>query len=728
VQTTAYKGSFATLQSLIDSNTRKPSATVKIDWNKDGDYSDANEDISADVKSISLTREMQESDPSILVKGYVAADLDIELINADKYSKYESTGYRYNSEIEGLPIQVAVGYNDNEVQIFEGRVKKLQLDRIEKTAHLYCFDMSQVIKTNPVSTDIITDIPSDAAIEILLIESGIGNYRVKDSSSILVAPLRGTLLNIIDYSYLDLAIGEENPFYQDCYHGRGLTITPGGKLRYATAAASVRTVCFWINPTIDIMTGVSEGKYLFHDGGIKLYGADAGNLILEDSNGNQTAIVLGTLVTNTNGYFIAASWKTDGDAASDFLRLYFYNYDTDTASTDETIGINLGDVHAAYLHFGAKPDTSHSIDPDMSLGETEAQGIYAQIHVFNSGQTLSQLGQLRTYGKNYDLAEGQNTLPYLWFNDADAWSEISKIAEAEQGRIYFDECGKFCFKNKYSLIVDTDSKTSQVTITGTTLGKDYDLIENIEDVFNYITVESKGRTKDAAITDLWTYGGAPEGVVNDVPPGGTIEIWAELDNPCQREDFVTPVATTDYVANTIKDGTGQDLTSSISIVVTLFSQKVLFTITNSSSVAGCFLTTLKIRGKAIREQATIKGLAEDTTSQGQYGKRMLSVSNDYIITQAQANNLAGYYLQQYKDPVPKVEGLSIKPIPYLQLGDRITLTDSEYYHVNHDYWVKKIGMNVKPGVFEMDCELIKSDTRDWGIYGTGLYGTAVYTY
>ena len=120
--------------------------------------------------------------------------------------------------------------------------------------------------------------------------------------------------------------------------------------------------------------------------------------------------------------------------------------------------------------------------------------------------------------------------------------------------------------------------------------------------------------------------------------------------------------------------------------------------------------------------AKVYAVAEDPTSQELYGTRTLEISNDYISNFEYADNLAKYLVLSYKDPRPRLEGVSIMADPRLELGDRVTVQDSAgATGLDADFWVT--GIDSKAGApYTQDLKLDYVTTTNWFILDHATQG------
>lgn len=677
-------------------------------------FTGANDDISAYVARINGKKEMQETTPSLLVKGSVAADIDIELKDAAHFARDVVTSPRYAARAAMLPIRISTGFDGNESRTHEGFIKKLDLADAEATAHIYAYDKSALLKTAPVSSDVMVNVPSTMLMEYVLL-NGLPSYFQADASDVMAFySFNGHLFDIVTQTKLAMAetymppplFKTNNGAVSAYFNSQAIALNAAphdlvkGTLIFRVTINNNLGNMGYVYSSVDA-TGNNYFRIYFYNGYIYFNYAKTGG-------GSGSASVSTAGFTLGEEYLVVATW----DTVAGYATLSANGINSVNKGTPGAVPTADGCIGAIYAP--SRKDYTYFL-----------KGGLRDFVFINYALTQAEIDAL---GENYSvkLDQGQNTISYAWLNEANAWKTLSDLAEAEQGRVYFDEVGALVFKNKYSLIADADSKTSQHTFAYNTNVQNILTSEDIENIFNSITVESTPRVKDASVSDLWSYGEAASDNAY-IAPNTTRQIIATLTDPCAASDYVTPAAATDYTANAAADGTGANMIASMAVSVTTTGQTVFFTVTNTSLTAGLYITLLKIRGKAIRQMDKIVCVANDTASQTAYGKRILPITNDYITDEATAASLADYYLQQYKDAVDRITGLEVKAIPELQLGDRVTVDDTGYLNISGDYWIKAITYSEGDG-FLMSLDLIACDSRSWGIYGASVYGTGVFTY
>lgn len=303
-------------------------------------------------------------------------------------------------------------------------------------------------------------------------------------------------------------------------------------------------------------------------------------------------------------------------------------------------------------------------------------------------------------------------------NPRDPQTLITDLTTAEYGQSYFDELGNFYFFNR-NRWTHAPGNTSQLTVVSNNALQTLDVTQSEDGVYNQITTNyvpygiklhgmvyslSKNLGVHSGSTYQWianmgvsvlgmdtTTAGIPaldiDGTLSPLPPG--------------------PVSNSGYRVSWWPDGkkpTGSGLTDPpVNVTVNLKilnDQRVLFTVINSESnpiylVSGSDQAKssrgnpfLFLFGRAVIINDPSGGdntgqpttyYTEDSASITSYGDQPLSTSegNDWCQSLAVATTVGDDLLAQLKDIHPVLENVSIKAHPGLQLGDRITLTDTD---------------------------------------------------
>lgn len=323
-------------------------------------------------------------------------------------------------------------------------------------------------------------------------------------------------------------------------------------------------------------------------------------------------------------------------------------------------------IHINKSEFEAtgSPDWSDIDKVRISITAETGQDVYVIIDEL-------RVVKLGSYPQRF-FDTGIQIIPTAWWAGNTALYEIKIACESEGARFYCDEMGILRFENRQHYNNNLEHKVSVHQFQFDNM-IDFEYIGRKEDIINKIIIKLKPRQIQDE-QEIWRYAFTPK----QISGSQTIEIWAEFNNPVPTttEGLVTPVATTDYTANSNSDGSGSDRTSDLSISITKFSTSAKITIENTSGTA-LYLTLLKLRGTPAIESDEVRVIVEDSNSIAEYGVSPdagYEISNKYMADEAYAQTLGEQLLEWYKNPIRRVV-LKNRSIPHLQIGDMVTVTN-----------------------------------------------------
>ncbi len=252
-----------------------------------------------------------------------------------------------------------------------------------------------------------------------------------------------------------------------------------------------------------------------------------------------------------------------------------------------------------------------------------------------------------------------------WDVDAiQAMTALRRAEESEAGLLVETKSGKIAFEGRSHRlvlphIVAQSNYSDDPTAKGVLRYEGIRELDPLRFIYNDFRATVQKKATNAGVT-LWTHpeanttGDAPE-----IEPGDTVTYWARYPNPASRVDGVgvsawtALVATTDYEAFTVNDGTGTDHTADLTIVETDFSRSKKIEITNDAS-STVYLTKLQNRGTEIYLLDPVTMQASDTASQTAYGQRTFTRSDlaVWIPDTDAAQEWVLYMLSLFKDPSP----------------------------------------------------------------------------
>lgn len=298
-----------------------------------------------------------------------------------------------------------------------------------------------------------------------------------------------------------------------------------------------------------------------------------------------------------------------------------------------------------------------------NYGDPPTATLYAEDAIVNLKQTSAKTSQVYTtkqfdeaiiqilldigWADGTDIATNMSDTMAYWWGENDAYSELMDLVQAALGYFFIAANGNAKYIGRIALDESVATFTDAVgSVTGDAL-REYGIRSPSprEVLKNKIRVFSRSRQSNADV-ELWRAVDKPL-----VPAGTTITVWASFNYSGQAvpaTSVTTPVATTDYTANSQVGGGGTNLTSSISIVMTPFASAAKQEITNSSAT-DAYMTLLKLRGTAITVDPYSYAEDSDATSIASFGEREFIVKTNWLQDLNTAIEHAGLILAKLKD-------------------------------------------------------------------------------
>lgn len=264
----------------------------------------------------------------------------------------------------------------------------------------------------------------------------------------------------------------------------------------------------------------------------------------------------------------------------------------------------------------------------------------------------------------YELDYGINTIPFAIFNKGEHFSKIiNDIAQAENAHFFQDNEGILRFENRqhWDNVSDPsyDIFTSQV-IDAKAPDDDH--------IINVVEINADIREKQP----LQTVFSLPSLSSILVPAGQDIEQFFSFEDPVLAlTDPTSGGANSFYFANSLEDGSGTDLTSSIQITnLGTFAEAVKYRFRNNSA-SDAYITQFVLAARVAKNTRSLYYRAQDDSSVTAYEERPLKIDNPYIHEESWAASLAQMILNDYAEP-ENIQDITIMAIPGLRVGDLIS--------------------------------------------------------
>lgn len=266
----------------------------------------------------------------------------------------------------------------------------------------------------------------------------------------------------------------------------------------------------------------------------------------------------------------------------------------------------------------------------------------------------------------YELDQGLNTIPFALFEKGTrAGKYLNDITRAENARMYQREDGVVVWQNRQAwdnypyFNVQRVITTSQVIEART---------PNTSHLINVVEINSKVRSKqpEQIIFKSAVGDGIP------IQSTNTKEMFIDFEDPVLSMTTPSGTGASSYFrANSQPDGSGTDLTSSVTVQrVSRFARaaKVIF---YNASATDAYLTELVVTGRPAKLIKEIYLRERRGSSVTAYEEHPYVVENDYIQDDSWANSFAQLILNDYARP-ENIQEIVIRAVPELQFGDLIS--------------------------------------------------------
>jgi hypothetical protein len=306
-----------------------------------------------------------------------------------------------------------------------------------------------------------------------------------------------------------------------------------------------------------------------------------------------------------------------------------------------------------------------------------------------------------------------------------AMSVLSEIVQSEVGYL-FVHGGTLVLQNRSA----RDLVGSALTLDNSMRG--LHVPSTLDNVFNRVRATIHPRTVDASPVVLCALTGEPPAV----GPGETLTLWLDYRDPADPTSyiggtgFLTPrvTATTDYTANSAADGSGTNLTGSLTVVATAFAASAKLEVTNGAG-STAYITRLQLRGRGVYD---LQPATYEVVRTQPYGERRLDVDMPYQDDPAVAEGVAAYIADRYQWPAHDIEAVEIignasdtlmAAVLVREPGDRITLSEEMTGLVAAEAYIQRVDLDIAPGPW-LVCQwgLAPALADHYWILGDATYG------
>lgn len=280
----------------------------------------------------------------------------------------------------------------------------------------------------------------------------------------------------------------------------------------------------------------------------------------------------------------------------------------------------------------------------------------------------------------------------------DPLSSIPLSVSASTAKLMEDDTAKIMEDGTTAKVMD-ERETFSSDNTMTRLDVRYG-----EDMINRFTVYAYPREKDETLSVLYSLG-TPLEVAGGATETFSAKYFAQDGGTIiNGVDMEEPVATTDYTANTLADGTGTDKTDDIEVVASYTSHSVEYTVTNNYGLP-VFITKLQARGFGVRLDGQIQyeNINQDSIDSFGFASRILDQKYKGDLTQGKS--FVDSFVMQDKEPRTVVEKVFfianrsstlMNAFLSLDVGSKVALKEDQS-GVDAEYYIQNVEMSIVPG-------------------------------
>ncbi|GAB4514427.1 MAG: hypothetical protein OHK0046_16510 [Anaerolineae bacterium] len=344
----------------------------------------------------------------------------------------------------------------------------------------------------------------------------------------------------------------------------------------------------------------------------------------------------------------------------------------------------LASVEPEGGNLGARRAVLHLHGPEQTLQQVL---IKSTLHLNVQAQTVieSVLNHDALLHFNREIDSGLLVFPFVgdtWGDGLSAWRILTEVAEAEMGRCFSDRRGHILFYDRDHLY----GAPIQTTLTDR-----FDALRIIygDLMVNHMQVRLRPRELGTPGSVLWRLSSPQR-----IPANGCLTMTVRLRDDSGQNiagtAILPPVANQDYVANSLANGTGTNMSDDITITVSGEGSAITLTLCNSAAQDAYLRPGSVIRGTPLIQGDALVVERTNAESIAAYGQRTLRFNIPYYIDAEEADLLLFLQMARRGQPSGAVRELTISPREpealALTLFDRLFIQEGHTGH-NRDYFI-----------------------------------------
>lgn len=391
----------------------------------------------------------------------------------------------------------------------------------------------------------------------------------------------------------------------------------------------------WTDISFDVLSPLSIG-YGIRGAGATDRTASSGscNLIMDNSTSNSAGLL---------GYYSSGSQNARGGWTIGIRVRVSLQDPADSTWYVRFIG-SIVSIEPVAGRYGPRRVSVVVTDWMDEAARARLSGVETQINKRSDEIVSTLIANVSRAPEAQSIGTGLDTYAYALDTARDGGpilQELARVVNSELGFLYQRGNGTVVYEPRNSRVSTSSAYSFDNTMSGLQYSSSRDAL------LSEVRATISPRTVDAAAVVLYSLTTATQ-----IQAGQTVEIEGGYSDPSNRAvrvggtSMVTPVATTDYTANSQADGLGTDYTASLTVTATYSSNAASYSLTNTAGVA-IYVTKLQARGIGIYEYQPITATATDATIATSYGDSVIELSMPYQADFRVGSDAAQYLLGLY---------------------------------------------------------------------------------
>jgi len=354
-------------------------------------------------------------------------------------------------------------------------------------------------------------------------------------------------------------------------------------------------------------------------------------------------------------------------------------------------------------------------DTDIDTGTFTFPAVFDNVK--NKTMAIGELNKLALSELGYIYVKGDGTLRAENSLARGAWRPLDTISlGVGVGGYLLKEDGFYLLKEDGGKIILDGTSAAAVALDAD--AESYNILLDRDALLNSITIRAYPTITDTSLKVLYSLG-KPFYIADK----GTVTFSAHYTDPnglaqVAGTNMQTPVASTDYLSNTLEDGTGTDRTTDLQVTATYYGDTVEYSIYNDNSL-GVWVTKLQARGYGIYYGNSIEYIQEDAASQASYGLSAIQIDQRYQKNAQSAEEFVRIALAEYAKPKSRLSKLGylanlnenhMQSFLELDTGALIKAAEDRS-GIENNYYVTDVGFSIKQGgIINVEYGLKQNDT------------------